>query len=238
MFNSAVLLLFGSNTIYIVMTCFVLTLILIANELNIKLLKKKFPSKNDVSKYAVIDENNNGDVLKEAPGPKPKFVVGNLDALGGYEIPYQAFNDLAEKYGNVVKLQLGSVPSMVINGMENIREVLVHKGHHFDSRPNFRRYHMLFSGNKENCKWLSAAFRSKENLLKRALIPPLFRPLSIGLLRLVGCAEDPPRNAHTAHVSPQVLDELQPLQRHHDGLSRATVDGRAAQHGATPIGVN
>lgn len=160
MYNSAVLLLFSSNTIYIVMTCFILTLVLIANELNIKQMKKKIRkmrSKSDV----VIDENNNHcsetdeEELKEAPGPKPKFIVGNLDALNGYEIPYQAFSVLAKKYGNIIKLQLGSVPSIVINGVENIKEVLVNKGTHFDSRPNFRRYHLLFSGNKENCKWSS-----------------------------------------------------------------------------------
>lgn len=162
MYNSAVLLLFSSNTIYIVMTCFVLTLVLIANELNIKLMKKKIRRKSDVQKYVIVDENNNNnssdtyaEELKEAPGPKPKFIVGNLDALNGYEIPYQAFGVLAKKYGNVIKLQLGTVPSMVINGVENIKEVLVNKGHHFDSRPDFRRYHMLFSGNKENCKWSS-----------------------------------------------------------------------------------
>lgn len=176
MYNSAVLLLFGSNSIYIVMTCFILTLILIVNELNIKMLKKK----SDDSKYAVIiDENNNNsnndDRLKEAPGPKPKFLVGNLDALNGYEIPYQAFNDLAEKYGKIIKLQLGSVPSMVINGIENIKEVLVHKGHHFDSRPNFKRYHMLFSGNKENCKWFSR-FTVKWTSIRTCNNLPFFLP--------------------------------------------------------------
>src|SRR5690349_13940914 len=109
MFSSALILLFSSNTIYIVMTCFVLTLILIANELNIKLMKKR-SGKSDYT--LVIDENNNNSSskqLKEAPGPRPKFIVGNLDALNGYEIPYQAFGVLAEKYGNIIKLQLGSV---------------------------------------------------------------------------------------------------------------------------------
>lgn len=155
MYNSAILLLFSSNTIYIMMTCFILSLVLIANELNIKLIKKKKTNKSGVQSYSVVvrdESNNNSDKLKEAPGPKPKFIVGNLDALDGYEIPYQAFGVLAQKYGNIIKLQLGSVPSMVINGVENIKEVLLSKGHHFDSRPNFRRYHMLFSGNKENCK--------------------------------------------------------------------------------------
>jgi cytochrome P450 family 307 subfamily A len=148
------MMLFSSNTIYIVMTCFVLTLILIANELNIKLWKQKKATAGE-SDFDV--NNNSSKVLKEAPGPKPKLIIGNLDALDGYDIPYQAFSALAEKYGQIIKLRMGSVPSLVINGVDNIKEVLVSKGHHFDSRPNFRRYHMLFSGNKENCKWLSSS---------------------------------------------------------------------------------
>jgi cytochrome P450 family 307 subfamily A len=163
MMNSAMMLLFSSNTIYIILTCFILTLILIANELNIKLIKEKLSGKSNVPKYSVIiDENNNNsdknsDVkLKEAPGPKPRFIVGNLEELSGYEIPYEAFSVLSKKYGKIIKLQLGSLPAIVINGLENIKEVLVTKGQHFDSRPNFRRYHQLFSGNKENCKWFFA----------------------------------------------------------------------------------
>jgi hypothetical protein len=49
-------------------------------------------------------------------------------------------------------MQLGNVPAMVVNGLDNIREVLIGKSASFDGRPNFRRYHQLFSGNKENCK--------------------------------------------------------------------------------------
>lgn len=147
MFLSTMLFLFSSNTLYIVLTCFVLTLILIANELN---MKKKLKS----SEVQMFDDNNNriAPKLKEAPGPKKKFIVGNLDSLQGFEIPYQAFSVLEEKYGKIIKLQLGMVPAMVINGVEAIKEVMVTKGHHFDSRPNFKRYHKLFSGNKENCK--------------------------------------------------------------------------------------
>lgn len=163
MYNSVLILLFSSNTIYIVMSCFILTMVLIANELKlIKLIKKKKNGESEVDKYSVIiDENNNSlindngvssEVLKEAPGPKPKFIIGNLDALNGYEVPFQAFTTLAEKYGEIIKLRMGSVPTMVINGIENIKEVVVTKGHHFDSRPDFRRYHMLFSGDKNNCK--------------------------------------------------------------------------------------
>ncbi|KAJ8953694.1 hypothetical protein NQ314_007302 [Rhamnusium bicolor] len=93
--------------------------------------------------------------LSEPPTPTRIPIIGHLHLLGGYEVPYQAFNFLGKKYGNVVNLQLGNVKCVVVNGQKNIREALVTKGHHFDSRPNFQRYQQLFSGNKENCKYCS-----------------------------------------------------------------------------------
>lgn len=89
----------------------------------------------------------------DPPGPKPWPILGSLHILGQYDVPYKAFSKLVKVYGSsVVKLKMGSVTCVVVNGMENIKEVLVTKGHFFDSRPNFSRYHLLFSGNKENCK--------------------------------------------------------------------------------------
>jgi cytochrome P450 family 307 subfamily A len=150
MYNS-MFLLFSSNTLYIMVTCFVLTLILIANELNSKQLKKRFLWKSaTTAAVGMMKEMKSHSV--EAPGPKGKFIVGNLDVLNGHGIPYKAFSELARKYGKVIKLQLGSVPSLVINGVENIKEVMIYKGSHFNARPNFQRYHLLFSGNKENCE--------------------------------------------------------------------------------------
>lgn len=157
MYNS-MFLLFSSNTIYIMLTCFILTIILIANDLNVRQLKKKLSLKSllqsRLSQLNIFNgnSNNNNVIEKQAPGPKSKFIIGNLDILAGYDIPYKAFSVLAEQYGNVIKLQMGNVPSLVINGLENIKEVLIYKGHHFDSRPNFKRFQMLFDGNKENCK--------------------------------------------------------------------------------------
>lgn len=86
------------------------------------------------------------------PGPKPLPIIGNLACMGGYEVPYQAFDVLAKKFGPIISLKLGSVQTVVVNGIDNIKEVLITKTTHFDSRPNFRRYHDLFSGNKQNCK--------------------------------------------------------------------------------------
>lgn len=105
--------------------------------------------------------------LLDPPGPKPWPVLGSLHILGRYDVPYKAFGDLVKAYNSqVIKLKMGSLPCVVVNGLENIKEVLITKGHHFDSRPNFIRYHLLFCGNKENCKYfiptlLSQVFHQK-----------------------------------------------------------------------------
>lgn len=92
--------------------------------------------------------------LLDPPGPKPWPILGSLHILGRYDVPYKAFADLVRVYDSqVIKLKMGSVPCVVVNGLENIKEILIAKGHHFDSRPNFIRYHLLF-GNKENCEYL------------------------------------------------------------------------------------
>lgn len=103
------------------------------------------------------NSDKSGDSISEQlgpspPGPKPFPIIGNLPSMGGYEVPYQAFDALAKQYGPIISLRLGSVPTVVVNGIENIKEVLITKTTLFDSRPNFRRYHDLFSGNKQNCK--------------------------------------------------------------------------------------
>ncbi|XP_069678477.1 cytochrome P450 307a1-like [Periplaneta americana] len=116
-------------------------------------------------------------VMREAPGPKSWPIIGSLHLLGGYKVPYQAFSDLGRRYGEVVKLDLGSVSCMVVNGLENIREVLMTKGAHFDGRPNFRRYHQLFCGDKENslafCDW-SEVQKVRREMLSAHTFPRAF----------------------------------------------------------------
>lgn len=92
-------------------------------------------------------------IAKEPPGPTPFPILGCLYVFRHRAVPYTAFAALVKKYDSqVVKLQMGIVPCVVINGLDNIKEVLFTKGVHFDSRPNFSRYHTLFAGNKENCE--------------------------------------------------------------------------------------
>nr|XP_022911554.1 cytochrome P450 307a1-like [Onthophagus taurus] len=115
--------------------------------------------------------------LKEPKSPISLPIIGHLHLLGGYEVPYQAFSEIGKKYGDVARLKLGGVRSIVVNGAFNVKEVLVTKGHHFDSRPDFKRYQLLFSGNKQN----SLAFsdwsylqKSRRDMLKSFAFPRAF----------------------------------------------------------------
>ncbi|XP_054268923.1 cytochrome P450 307a1-like [Macrosteles quadrilineatus] len=124
---------------------------------------------------SVTDVKSDG--LKDLPGPRAWPIVGSLHLMGGYEVPYQAFGSLARLYGKVFRLHLGSQPAVVVNGLDNIREVLMAKGTHFDGRPNFRRYHQLFCGDKENslafCDW-SDLQRTRREMLRAHVFPRAF----------------------------------------------------------------
>lgn len=132
-----------SITTYFLLAVTLAALILIlVDQIRSKKTSKLFDSENSTLPYP--------------PGPKPWPVFGSLHILGRYDVPYKAFADLVKVYDSqVIKLRMGSLPCVVVNGLENIKEILVAKGQHFDSRPNFVRYHLLFCGNKENCKKFS-----------------------------------------------------------------------------------
>lgn len=100
-----------------------------------------------------VSENKNAEV--EPNGPTPLPVIGSLHLVSGYRVPFEAFSKLAEQYGNVFKIKLGVVQCVVVHGLDNIREVLMVKGEHFDGRPNFLRYNLIFDGDKRNCKYLT-----------------------------------------------------------------------------------
>lgn len=147
--DRSILVLLSSNTILILSMCIVFTVTVFLFEFYRADEKRKLSSKSS----STVDK-----VIAKPPGPTPYPIIGNLACLDGYEVPYQAFDELAKTYGAIISLRLGSVPTVVVNGIENIKEVLIAKSSHFDSRPNFRRYHDLFSGNKQNCKCQSQDF--------------------------------------------------------------------------------
>nr|ATG29933.1 CYP750C18 [Taxus chinensis] len=67
------------------------------------------------------------------PGPRPWPIVGNLRQLG--RLPHQSLADLAKKYGNIMFLRFGSVPTVVISSPSIAKEFLKTHDLVFANRP-------------------------------------------------------------------------------------------------------
>ncbi|CAF4942662.1 unnamed protein product [Pieris macdunnoughi] len=91
--------------------------------------------------------------LKEAPGPLPLPIMGNLHLLAKNESPFQSFTELAKKYGDIFSMKLGSSQCLIVNNLELIREVLNQNGKFFSGRPDFLRFHQLFDGDRNNSRF-------------------------------------------------------------------------------------
>lgn len=67
------------------------------------------------------------------PGPSPWPIIGNLHLLG--KLPPRALKDLADKYGPIMYLRLGSVPTLVVSAPEMAKHFLQTHDLVFASRP-------------------------------------------------------------------------------------------------------
>ncbi|XP_067883769.1 cytochrome P450 1B1 [Heterodontus francisci] len=94
---------------------------------------------------------------REPPGPFPWPLIGNAAQIGS--LPHLFFSRMAEKYGNVFRLKLGSHTVVVLNGEETIRQALVRKGGDFSGRPDFTSFAVVSEGR-------SLAFKSHGDLWK------------------------------------------------------------------------
>lgn len=79
-----------------------------------------------------------GKAVKLPPGPRGLPVVGNLLQMGAR--PHRAMTLMHEKYGHVVYLRLGCVPTVVVDSPALIAEVTKEQDNVFSSRP-----HMTFT---------------------------------------------------------------------------------------------
>lgn len=92
-------------------------------------------------------------IANPIPGPDPWPLIGSLHLLGKYETPFEAFTALSKIYGEIFSITMGSTPCVVVNNFSLIKEVLITKGGDFGGRPDFMRFHKLFGGDRNNCKY-------------------------------------------------------------------------------------
>lgn len=103
-----------------------------------------------------IKNNNVPAEPQSAPGPRPLPIIGNLHHLAKYEKnPYSGFTEMAEEYGSIYSLKMGTTPALVVSSSAGLKEVLITKGAKFDGRPDFHRWNLYFDGDRQQCKFQS-----------------------------------------------------------------------------------
>ena len=77
-------------------------------------------------------------------------------------------NQCFQVYGSIFQIKLGSALAVVIHSEDDKREVLMTKGDHFDGRPDFKRFDVMFGGDRRNCK-IIFFLQTKINIFPSAL---------------------------------------------------------------------
>ncbi|XLS58958.1 hypothetical protein HN51_008713 [Arachis hypogaea] len=80
------------------------------------------------------------------PGPKALPLIGNLHMLGTQ--PHRSLQALAEKYGPIMFLKLGQVPTVVVSSPEAAKLFLKTHDLDFANRSKFQAVEMFFNGGK------------------------------------------------------------------------------------------
>ncbi|KAH9294003.1 hypothetical protein KI387_040792 [Taxus chinensis] len=79
------------------------------------------------------------------PGPRPWPLLGNLHQLG--DLPHQSLAALAKKYGPVMFLRLGSIPTVVVSSPAMAKEFLKTHDRLFADRPTVSaRIYLAYDG--------------------------------------------------------------------------------------------
>ncbi|KAG8388528.1 hypothetical protein BUALT_Bualt02G0134900 [Buddleja alternifolia] len=84
------------------------------------------------------------------PGPKKLPIIGNLHQLG--KLPHRSLKNLSKIYGDLMFLQLGSVPTLVVSSADMAREIFKTHDRIFSGRPP------LYAAKKLTYNFRSIAF--------------------------------------------------------------------------------
>jgi len=83
---------------------------------------------------------------KEPPGPPTLPIIGNLHMLG--KLPHRTLESLSKKYGPIMSLQLGQVPTIIISSSKVAESFLKTHDINFASRPKIQATELITYGSK------------------------------------------------------------------------------------------
>ncbi|XP_069837604.1 cytochrome P450 1A1 [Dendropsophus ebraccatus] len=109
------------------------------------------------------------------PGPVPLPLIGNLLSLG--KNPHLSLTKMSETYGDVLQIQMGTKPVLVLSGLETLRQALLKQGDVFSARPDLFTFRLVGDGqsltfSQDSGEVWRARRRLAHNALKTFAISP------------------------------------------------------------------
>ncbi|KAL8196938.1 UNVERIFIED_CONTAM: hypothetical protein K2H54_002404 [Gekko kuhli] len=86
--------------------------------------------------------------LKKLPGPRGYPLICNILQLG--KKPHVKLTQMCQKYGDVMKIHIGTRPVVVISGLDTIKQALVKQGEDFMGHPDLYRFRHIASAKDGN----------------------------------------------------------------------------------------
>ncbi|XP_063782444.1 cytochrome P450 1A5 [Pseudophryne corroboree] len=78
------------------------------------------------------------------PGPMPLPLIGNLLSIS--KNPHLSLTKMSETYGDVLQIQIGTKPVLVLSGLETIRQALLKQADVFLGRPDLFTFRLIGDG--------------------------------------------------------------------------------------------
>ncbi|XP_006628951.1 cytochrome P450 1A1 [Lepisosteus oculatus] len=82
--------------------------------------------------------------LRLPPGPKPLPIIGNVLELGAN--PHLSLSRMSQRYGDVMQIQIGMRPVVVLSSYETLRQALIKQGDDFAGRPDLYSFRFINDG--------------------------------------------------------------------------------------------
>ncbi|XP_050206928.1 desmethyl-deoxy-podophyllotoxin synthase-like [Mercurialis annua] len=124
-------------------------------------------------------KTSNSKLLNLPPGPRKFPIIGNIPQLIG-GLPHHKRKELADKYGPVMHLQIGEVPTVVVSSAESAKQVLQTHDIIFANRPLILAADVMFY---KAADIGFARYGESFKQLKKICMLELFSPNSVQLFR-------------------------------------------------------
>uniref|UniRef100_A0A8D0GVW9 Cytochrome P450 1A n=1 Tax=Sphenodon punctatus TaxID=8508 RepID=A0A8D0GVW9_SPHPU len=106
--------------------------------------------------------------LKRPPGPWGYPLIGNVLELG--KNPHLTMTQMSQKHGDVMQIQIGTRPVLVLSGLDTIKQALVKQGEEFMGRPDLNSFRYIGDGQSLTFSTDSGeVWRARRKLAQNAL---------------------------------------------------------------------